>query len=749
MRLAIFVATALLAALAYAAANDTRVCFDIMLTTTSDQVIAHYKQDTLCSLWKLNKRHVFAAQFNEAQTQVVMLVTYPYAGTSTRRVYLLETYDAVTGNLVSSPVEIKQISLPPVASTGRSGEPVIAMCATESDVFVSTAGSGTIEHFDRTTGALKSMVPYDQIAQSDRVWLACTETALYVSVPSANAVWQMSPEDGLLERIVARVQSPTAISTDSGMLRVVSGRSALMLHSYEIITGTHRGIVDVTDQELFNLRGISVLQTSPFMATSMDEDGYLRQLTNVDDTGGVMATSSFFLNHGQILLADGRTIMYGGLPVSAKTGVALSRSSASQMTNAGNSDKTIATLYDPITHEMLLVDSLGTVMLFSSFDMCTISFQRSYPPLFFDEAMILYNDARDPRMPLLYASSDSESLVFRPAINDGQELVYLDICTGENEIIMAGIATNWPVQIACALCTAELTCAINSTGIVSYPLPVSMLNNLPIVRLAWDESHQNVVLFYGPAEIWLLDPFNSSGWQRVREFQLDTVFDINYWHVSEVAANVYAMRLSAGVIEMISGARGNWTSLSSTEFDTAQTIGTELILVPNRATSTYDPKSFCVGFPINATDDIVIPTGMTGKQRQFAMILLIVCIGAGAFFTFMCAMFCCASLCHKSEFKICRFFPCCGKRRRQGHVRLNDTDSNGCWPCRKPVRSGVSPGLYSVSEPSTTATYTSDSVFNENSFTPVPRPASAASAAAAPAPPVDTAQASPFYPEDN
>lgn len=656
--LAALVLTVMIGAAQAAGPNTTdtgspRVCFDTILTIKPDLVMARQLQSQLCQLWILNKRHVFGAQYNDDRSQISMVVTYPYAaslassgtgGSSAGRppVYLFETYNAASGSRLSS-VELKQALLPPVSSDAP-----VAFCVTANDILLSVYGNGSstsVQHFDRT-GVKKPLVAYAPIAASDRIWMSCTDSSVYMSVPAANAVWRLSPTDGLLERIVARVQSPSALSLDYGMLRVASGRPARQIHTYDLYAGeAHRGQVDVSAESL-HLRGISIVSPSPFLMAVVDDEGVLRQLTD-PLVNTVTSNSRLAVRYAEAMMADGRTAIVNGLPVFIKTATPITAVSNSELLNAGNADRVGTVLYTRDSRQLITIDRLGAVSMYSAFDhQCPIVFVKPLPPLITTEASLIYTDERDWRTPLLYVAMADTTLVLRPSAVDSDETVWPSFCPDAGETILTGLSTSWPVRVTCALCGAELVCLFDDQERRVYPLPLGMIGSLNAVRLAWDGGHQNVLAFHLGTDIWTL-PIDSGSqrdeatWTLLRQFsRLPVVFDITYWDVREVYADVYSLRLSADYILLVTGASGNWTAEAGAPLDRNQALGNKLLLVPNVRTSYYDEQSICVGFPLNVTREDL---GMTAKQRAAAARDMRIAMGGLIACSLLCTLLCCMS----------------------------------------------------------------------------------------------------------
>lgn len=615
-----------------------RVCFDTVLTSTPDLVVARQLQRQLCTLWKLDKRHVFGAQYNDDRSQISMVVTYPYAaallpsgggsGAPRPPVYLFETYNSITGGMVAR-VELKQASLPDVSAS----DVPVSVCITAGDVYISAYSGGastTVQHFDRVSGERKATKAYDQISASDRVWMTCTDTTMYMSVPAANAVWRLAPGDGLLERIVVRIQSPGAISLDPGLLRVVSGRPALQIHTFDIYDGAHRGQVDVSER-YFHLRGISMISPEPFMAAVVDDDGVLSQITD-PLVNVVVVNRNLAVHYAEGMLSDGRSAMVNGVPVFIKTAMPITAVSNSQLLNAGNSDKVSFVVYTRNERQLITVDEQGALNLYSSFDhQCPILFSKPLPPLITTESRVIYTDERDWRTPLLYVAVDETTLVLRPSAADSDETIWPSFCPDDGETIASGISTSWPVPITCALCGAELVCAFDSNRGErrAYPLPLEMIGSLSAVRLAWDAKHENVIVFHAGMDIWVLPleaglSMDTASWSRLRQFdRLPVVFDITYWDVREIYEDVYALRLASDYILLVTGYSANWTASEGAEFDRTQSVGTKLLLVPNAQTQAFASDSICVGFPLNVTDR---DKGMSQSEKDQARVNMIIAI---------------------------------------------------------------------------------------------------------------------------
>lgn len=642
--------------------NQTRVCFDTVLTATTSQVVANQGHLTCPPLWKLNTRHVFASQLSSDGTRLMMISTYPYASGSTAghalSVSVFETYLISTGALVSS-IELKDAVLPSLAAVANSA---VSFCATAQDVFLSTQGNGNssqLQHYDLKTGLKKPMISYELINRSDRLWLTCTDSQLYVSVPMANAVWQLSPLDGLLERIVTRLPSPAAISIDSGLLRVVMGRPALRVLSFDLASGTHRDNVNVASGAGLNLRGIAFAPSqAAVLIVTLDDSQTVRVLTDpLSNT--VSSAPQLAVNRAQVLLADGKTVIVNGLPVSYKTGLTLTSVADSALLNDGNAEQLSAVSYTTPDHKLLIVDTRGGITRFSSFDGdCSILFDAALPALLTENSRVLHTDLDSHNiMSLLYLASDGSTVVLRDDINDRQEHVWPQFCPDENEQIIAGLATAWPQPRVCVMCSAEIICLdMQSQQRFAFYLPVHMINNLEQVRLEWSEDHTLVILFYAGTEVWVLDgSIGSEGFVLMRRFdELPAVLDVHYWGVVNVHKDLYTLRISATQLMVVSAE--NWTAISAPALDHKQALGATVMLVPNLGAPLYSPDSLCIGFRGNQTVDPLdqltqdqIST-MIGVAAVCGILMCVSCVAGLAF--------CAFGVCRKSTYA----FPCLAKK---------------------------------------------------------------------------------------
>jgi hypothetical protein len=645
--------------------NQTRVCFDTVLTATASQVVANQGHLTCPPLWKLNTRHVFASQLSSDRTRLMMISTYPYAsGTATHSatsVNVFETYLVSTGALVSS-IELKDAILPSLANMD---DPAVSFCTTAQDVFFSTQGAGNtshLQHYDIKTGLKKAMVAYEPITRSDRLWLACNDAALYVSVPAANAVWQLSPADGLLERIVTRLPSPAALSLDSSFLRVVMGRPALRVLTFDLVSGTHRSNVGVASSQL-NLRGISFAPSqAATLIVTLDDSQTVRVLT--DPLSNVVSTDrQLAVNRAQMLLADGKTVIVNGLPVSLTTGNTLTSVADSALLNDGNAEQLSAVAYTTPDRKLIIVDTRGGVARFSSFEHdCSVFFDAALPALLTEDARVLHTDTDSHNiMSLLYLASDGSTVVLREDIGDRQEHVWPAFCPDANEQIIAGLATAWPEPRVCVLCSAEVICLdMKTQQRFAFYLPVHMLNNLEQVRLEWSEDHTLLVLFYAGTEVWLLDgSIVSEGFVMVRRFEdLPAVLDVHYWDVVNVHEDLYTLRISSTQLMVVSGE--NWTSIAEPVLDHKQTLGADVLLVPNLGAPTYLADSLCVGFRGNQTvgpRDMLTQdqaSTMIGILAASAVLFIVSCLGGLG-----C---CCFGVFRRSAYSM----PCCPAKLKEG-----------------------------------------------------------------------------------
>ncbi len=643
--------------------NQTRVCFDTVLTATANQVVANQGHLTCPPLWKLNTRHVFASQLSSDGTRLMMISTYPYAsgttaGVGSGSVNVFETYLIATGALVSS-IELKDAVLPSLSSTDSA----VSFCVTSQDVFLSTQGNGThsrLQHYDTKTGVKKSMVAYDFITRSDRLWLACTDSALYVSVPMANAVWQLSPRDGLLERIVTRLPSPAALSIDSGFLRVVMGRPALRVLTFDLATGTHRDNVNVANNGPLNLRSITFAPSlAAVLIVTLDDSQTVRVLTDpLSNT--VSAATQLAVNRAQVLLADGKSVIVNGLPVSYKTGVTLTGVADSALLNDGNAEQLAAVAYTTAEHKLLIIDTHGGITRFSSFDGdCAILFDAALPALLTENSRVLHTDVDSHNiMSLLYLASDGSTVVLRDDINDRQEHVWPGFCPDPNEQIIAGLATAWPEPRVCVMCSAEIICLdMQTQQRFAFYLPVHMINNLEQVRLEWSEDHTLAILFYAGTEVWILDgSIGSDGFVMVRRFdELPAVLDVHYWGVVSAYKDLYTLRISSTQLMVVSAE--NWTVISAPALDHKQALGATVMLVPNLGTPLYTADSLCIGFRGNQTTE---PKDQLTQEQVSATIgiaaicAVLLCVSCTAGLGF-----CAFGLCRKSTYVL----PCCSKKR--------------------------------------------------------------------------------------
>jgi len=612
--------------------NQTRRCFDTLLVATPDQVLAIENQRLLCPLWKLNTRHVHGAHLTAA-AQLVLLVSYPHSP-HLLAPYMLETYSPSTGALLSS------TALHPAGGQLHLPDQ-LDMCATQSDVWVAAPG-GSLLHFDRATGAARPVAsrshgPY--VAASDRLWLACTDTAVYVAVPAANAVWQLSPVDGLLERVVARLQSPGALTVSGGRLYVVSGRPALAVHVFDT-DGTARGALDVAsatsagtaDVAPGTIRGMGVASPSgPMVVVAVDDAR--ETVTAVRGPGAVATAQMQEVRYAQLVLADGRTVLVGGLALDYRTG-ALATDAASALVNAGNADRLAAALYSTDQERALvLVDEWGAVLRYTTMDhACPVSLASVLPPLAGVAPTLLHVDLDSDQTPLVYALDGGRMLVWRRQLASSTERVWPQYCPG-GETVGQALGSESPVPGVCALCGPRLVCTMTK---LEFPLP-ERIADLSLVRLAWTADHTGVVLFNGPYELYTLDLAASLAAPDVPDLDAEwvlrasapdreaRVLDPAYWDARQAYGDVYALRMAVGEAYVLGGR--NFSDARRIQFaDTTQLVGATLTLLPN-ADAQFSVDSVCMGFPPNMTRPD--PPTLTASARRRVRSLLI----AGALLT--------------------------------------------------------------------------------------------------------------------
>lgn len=659
----VLLALAALACIA-SAANSTgaQMCFETILLSSADQAVSLQHQESLCSLWKLNKRHVYGAQLSDDGSRLVMLSTYPYAKSTHSINYLLETYDTADGSLISS-VELRQALLPAPTSTASSP---VAFCATASSAFLSWSGS--LQIFDRATGLVRPTSAASSyggyIAASDRLWLACRDTAVYASVPAANAVWQLDAVDGLLVSVVARVQSPTALAIaadpvnlfDSGagnlVLQVASDRPAVCVLRYAVGAGpldvVNRGSFDVLD--FASSSSISGAALKSVMAVdgsdstvlaAIDDADQLRLLSDSGATSAVSIAQALGVRRAQTLLTGGGSAIVNGLPVSMWDGQPLATAenggAHSVLLNQGNADQLaymFATSDD--AQQLVLIDQLGAALMFEApARNCPVEFLQILAPLAGDQPIVLHVDALDPATPLLYTlAADRQMLAWRRDLKNtavGDDIIIMQFCPDADQIERA-VATNLdPARpLICALCGAAVVCG-SQTATTEYFLPPDLQPLAGALRLAWgpDRSKDGLQLLAFAAsgsthEMWALDlDTNATNtaeaqWRRVWGGKTpdELVVDVNYWDVKQLYESLYLLRFTASDAVIIDLDPMVWNATARPALlhfaDASLLVGAALELLPTRArddpdmaASALNGKSeFCYGFGGNNT---VIP----------------------------------------------------------------------------------------------------------------------------------------------
>jgi len=250
----------LLAAAVVVHAADVAGCFNTLLYATPAAV--DVAVPVVCAgVWRMHTRTVYAAQADDAAAQAVLVAAYA----DEPGVVRLERFRTDSGALIDS----VPLASPPAA--------IRAACVTAYDVWAAAA-DGTLVHWDAVSGQRRPAVAHAAVAASAQVWLACSPTRLWISVPAARSVWQLAVEDGRIEHVVARLASPGVLAVDADRrLWIVDGRP-----------GITAWVVDVSN----------ATQAAPFGL-------YATPLT----TDGALFTSAVTRNDGAaalLLAADGR-----------------------------------------------------------------------------------------------------------------------------------------------------------------------------------------------------------------------------------------------------------------------------------------------------------------------------------------------------------------------------------------------------------------------------------------------------------
>jgi len=643
-----------LAALAFiasaASTNSTgaQMCFETIILSSADQAVSLQHQESLCSLWKLNKRHVYGAQLSDDGTQLVMLSTYPYAKSTHSINYLLETYDAADGSLISS-VELRQALLPAPSSSSSASSSPVAFCATASSAFLSWSGS--LQIFDRATGLVRpstaaaSYGPF--VAASDRLWLACRDAVVMVSVPAANAVWQLDPVDGLLLAVVARVQSPTALaiaadqsSIGAMVMQVASGRPAVRVLRYSIPTfdaaaaTINRGSFDIVDGAALN-SVMAVDDTDSTMLAAIDDTDQLYILSDPASTSAVSIAQALGIRRAQTLLSGGRSAIVNGLPVSMWDGQPFNQGwgAHSILLNQGNADE-LAHMFTTSddAQQLVLVDQLGAMIMFEApARNCPVELSMILAPLAGEQPIVLHVDTLDPATPLLYTlAADRQMLAWRRDLRNaavGDDLIVMQFCPDASQIERA-VATNLePARpLICALCGAAVVCG-DSQQTTEYFLPPALQPLVGELRLAWAVDRPNLLAFAAGGSVWEMWALDLGGnatnaeaqWRRVSMTKTpdELVVDVNYWDVKQLYESLYLLRFTAShaiILDLDLANQANVTARAALlQFaDASLLVGAALELLPTRArddpdmaaTALNGKAEFCYGFGGNGT---VIP----------------------------------------------------------------------------------------------------------------------------------------------
>lgn len=197
-------------------AADSDGCFNLLLYARPDAIDVAVPINC-ANAWRADQRIVHAAHVDDVAARASLLTSYVPA----HHALHYERYDVNGGALIDS-----------VVLEGAPGAPVDAACATAYDVWV--AAGGVLYHWDAVTGARRAVAVHDEVAASDRVWLACAADRAWISVPAARAVWEIDPVDARVVRVVARLASPNALATDGARLWIVDGRPGVTAWAVDI-----------------------------------------------------------------------------------------------------------------------------------------------------------------------------------------------------------------------------------------------------------------------------------------------------------------------------------------------------------------------------------------------------------------------------------------------------------------------------------------------------------------------------------
>ena len=465
-----------------------------------------------------------------------------------------------------------------------------SMCETNYDLFIYT-GAGRIDHYDLLSGRRRTSTHYTQLDDSDRVALACTGQRVFVSVPAAQAVWELAPADGLLVHVLARIPSPGAMSVHENTLYVVSGRPASVVYAFNLAANNS---ASVWSTKSVAVRDIVINGDGTVIALS--DQRVTTQLTEKRRVGvdRIYAPLLHELLTPTVAVRNGVVVdIYDGSAIAPP---------ASNLTNQGN----VATLsYTPVMMDesLVLLDSTGELAEFFIVDECAIAFQRYLPPMAANAGLRVLDVSSSDGATLYNDEATGETWV-RLALDDQDTRLDTSVVSPVHGLVCAT-----PVPRACLMSAGEPTIHcydLQSPDIVDIAIPADASS------LHWNERRSGLVTFVvGTDEVtlWQVDLLE----QKWREScVLDTPptdigLDLLHWHTHEVAPGAFMAHWAPGVDLLIDE---NCTLVRRYDGNPSG-VHTSLVWVNGRNTD----EAVCV--PLNSTWPVIPRRWNKAAERAF------------------------------------------------------------------------------------------------------------------------------------
>ena len=215
---------ALVLVLLLGAAIATDGCFNLLLYARPDAIDVASPLE--CDgVWQSNQRTIHAARVDDEAGRAVLISTYALAP----HVLMMERFQTTSGALIDAVA----LEAAPTA--------IVDACVTAYDVWAASA-DGALLHWDAVSGQRRPVAMHPEIAASDRVWLACSASRVWASVPAARAVWEIDVADGRVSRVVARLAAPNIVAVGENRLWIIDGAPGVTAWTVDIANDTDTGL---------------------------------------------------------------------------------------------------------------------------------------------------------------------------------------------------------------------------------------------------------------------------------------------------------------------------------------------------------------------------------------------------------------------------------------------------------------------------------------------------------------------------